>query len=82
MKNLPTFEDFINESFDFKKFTKANDREAIRMLRSYYGDVVAGEDFYPGQSTEIEKANDRFEKLVKKGLLKIDDEDEFTYIIT
>ena len=95
MKYIKNFnENFLslNEGFDFLKFSKASDDDAIKMLRNEYGESIDGEDFYPGLD-DIKKnsngmyqlANDKLEVLISKGLVKLsDDEDEaddFIYYI-
>ena len=81
------FEEFVNESSLFPdrawhiKFGKANDKDAIKMLKAFYGDEIMGEDFYPGPGTDktMELSNDKLVSLFDKGLIVAIDPDDFTY---
>ena len=89
---IKNFNDFINEnqtneSFNFLAFAdEKNDKKALKMLKQFYDDAVAGEDFYPGLddmnaeysgSDTYQRANDRLDDLIKKGYLSMPDEDGF-----
>lgn len=47
------------------------DKEKLQILRKW-GDIL-GEDFYPGQGEEFEKANEVVTDLIERGLLRFED---------